>query len=328
MVASARNPIGLTLLVVLVLNTAFQLAIAGDIKKHVIERAHPEGIVALAFTANNRRLVSASSDGTIKTWDPEKYREETSFQVPAEKRHLLVLSPDGKTVASRSQNWRTVFLWDVQSGKQLSEFEGHPVSVQCMAFTPDGKTVACGSMDDEKVHLWSITAEPPRRSQTTQLPRSIPTFFLRFSADGKTLVAFGGGTCVSWSVEKGELLATTGGPPHTKSFSMTSDAEVMAMVGPSGIWLREWRVPNPSRSVFTDPSRLTAIAFSPDDKTLASTSFEGTVRLWDVATGKSSVIHTFGGRLSSVTFSPDGKLLATGTDRRDGVELALFRLRD
>src|SRR5207249_3042340 len=54
------------------------------------------------------------------------------------------------------------------------------------------------------------------------------------------------------------------------------------------------------------------VAFAPDGKTLASTSFDGTMKLWDVTTGKH--LRTFTGHRGAVygpAFSPDGKTLAT-----------------
>ena len=58
---------------------------------------------------------------------------------------------------------------------------------------------------------------------------------------------------------------------------------------------------------------VVAVAFSPDNKTLASASYDGTLKLWDMTTGKErATLGEYRGCLGCVAFSPDGKTLASG----------------
>jgi WD40 repeat protein len=63
------------------------------------------------------------------------------------------------------------------------------------------------------------------------------------------------------------------------------------------------------------PEGVDAVAFSPDGRLALTLSGDGTVKLWEVATGRE--LRTLAGHsVTSVAFSPNGRLALTGS--RDG----------
>ena len=59
------------------------------------------------------------------------------------------------------------------------------------------------------------------------------------------------------------------------------------------------------------PGKVNQVAFSRDGQVLVAAVDDGTVRLWESATGRSlATLHPAGGVVWAIAFSPDGRRLA------------------
>ena len=76
--------------------------------------------------------------------------------------------------------------------------------------------------------------------------------------------------------------------------------------GPDYRWI--WQSP----AAIPHKELVVSVSFSSDSKLLASASYDGTIKLWDVETGeKKAAFSEHTGKIQCVSFSPDGKLLAS-----------------
>ena len=95
------------------------------------------------------------------------------------------------------------------------------------------------------------------------------------------------------------------------------DGTRLAVASSIGIWIYDARTYQESTLLTGHTNSVWSLTFSPDGRTLASGSLDGTIRLWNVATGQSKQILTED-IVTKVVFSPDGKTLASITGRWEG----------
>jgi WD40 repeat protein len=160
---------------------------------------------------------------------------------------------------------------------QLALQVGPLAPITAVAFSPEGKTLALGSYG--QVVIWDMEKATPIKRLTNILGAVND---VRFSP-------------------KGEWLAIGGGQPSAKG-----DIRLVST--------RDWKLAATLRG---HDDVVFSLAFSPDGQTLASASFDHTLRLWNVAkhdqlrvfTHHSDFVH-------AVAWSRDGKFLATASKDR------------
>jgi WD40 repeat protein len=233
----------------------------------------------------------------------------------------LSFGPDGRTLVVWWRISGRVQLWDVREGKLLRQVTalglGHLDRKPRLLLSPDARTLAAG--DERVIRLWDAHTGRPTGEVLghVQAPDQ-----LAFSPDGRALTSFAApGDVYRWAV-------ATGKPLHRMVLRVTREADSACLLAPGGRHLCKTRGELPANRLVLFDARtgtsktlrdegvgLTAVAFSPDGRTLAAADNVRVVRLWDPATGKPPrrlELAKDTWRVSGLCLTPDGKRLATG----------------
>jgi WD40 repeat protein/predicted Ser/Thr protein kinase len=193
----------------------------------------------------------------------------------------LAFSPDGRTLAYNENQDGDIALYDIRARKTRERrLKGHRSQVVSLAFTPDGRILVSGSVD-RTLRLWNV-AECHEQAGFTNYPLAVA--LLRASPpDGKTLAftaTFGWQQVILQDTFTGTILRQLRGHQRT----------------------------------------LSDLKFSKDGSRLITGSWDGTVRVWDVASGtkepdcrpfQASLGEFSGGAGAALVLSPDGRHLLT-----------------
>ena len=279
---------------------------------------HGKHVDHLAFSPNGKTFATASYDGEIiHLWDANTGEHRlTLTALNMQYVKGLAFSPDGNTLASGSGDG-TIRFWDVDTGNEKHKFTGHSESVMSVAFNRNGNIIASGSTDGI-VRLWNADTEQYIKTLKTLNRFKDTTHSMLFGLEGKTLTCGTDDGIRLWDVHTGE---------HKKMFHMNDpfnpilrafspDGNTVASMVDDEKTISLWDVHTGKRkkTLTGHTNHLSCLVFGPDGKTLASASYKGTIRLWDVDTDKNKTLIGHNDWVSSLAFSPDGNTLTSGSD--------------
>jgi WD40 repeat protein len=219
-------------------------------------------------------------------------------------------SPDGRSLAT-TDGKTLVQVWDVDGGKEKATLRGHSQQVTALAFSAGGRIIAtadsgkpinlqdlatkgraaldrAAAESDKTIKVWDVETGHERLT----LRADIAPLAMEFSPDGRRLAVVGSGPIRREKITEENVRIHFGGKGAV------------------------WEIAT-GRVVFDVPGQkdqIVAVAFSPDGSRLATSSWDGTIKVVDASDGKE--LHHLGGHTSyvvSVAFSPDGRRLASGS---------------
>lgn len=116
-------------------------------------KGHANVISDLSFSADGKKLISASFDKTARIWDLASKSTLKALKGHTDVIYAATFSPDSKKAITGS-NDDTLKLWNVTRGRLIATLKGHDGDVRSVAFTPDGRYILSGS-EDNSIRMWS-----------------------------------------------------------------------------------------------------------------------------------------------------------------------------
>lgn len=230
--------------------------------------------------STNGDILAAAGDYFIKLWQINNFNEiMTLYGAGGLTITIIRFSPDGNILASGSAE-RTIRLWNINNGSLLQNLSGHTGTVWSLAFSPDGHTLASGGGGevqgsfDSFVRLWDVNSGT---SLKTYNANTILVWSLEYNKTGDRL---GCGTyegkILVWDTSSDTLTNKAQGE------RVSFDSNYTLIASSNGSIINLWNVLNSSKiiSFSSQTDAIYDISFSPINKTLISSSYDSSVKLW------------------------------------------------
>jgi WD40 repeat protein len=277
---------------------------------------HGGDVSRAGFSPDGRRIVTASQDTTVRTWEAATGQELQVLRGHEDWVWRAVFSPDGERIVSASQDG-TARLWDPASGEEIAVLEGHGGPVRTACFDGSGALIVTAS-DDGTARLWDGRSGEPLRvldGRRKGVREAV------FTPDGRRVVTGGiAGDVQVWDTATGDRLALLTG--HTAliwGVAVSPDGRLAATASKdqtARLW--DLTAADPSTALVATLQGHThevwSVNFSPDGEQVVTGSFDWTARVWDVHTGETvTALRPHTHSVYCASFSPDGRWVLTAS---------------
>jgi WD40 repeat protein len=284
------------------------------------------------FSPDGRWLAAANGAANVQVWDTTTYQHTVSLQGFPK----MVFSPDSSRLLAQEYSWTSIV--ETATGRKVAALGGVADTAGLLAATQDGKWLATGSRIVQGLKLWDTGTG--RQTRVLGSNYSMITA-AAFSPDGNTLAAGTfDGDIIFWRIPDGVEIRKVHHEGHVTALAFGPDGRWLASavnprdpregprdaraVVPIKVW--EGATGREAHVLAGHTGLVTALAFAPDGKTLASGggyngSNDGAILIWDLqAWRESRRLPGHAREVVSLAFSPDSRKLVSAGGYSDDVD--------
>jgi WD40 repeat protein len=267
---------------------------------------HTDTVNSLVLSADGRRVVSASDDGTLRVWDVLSGQCLKVLEGHTAPVCSIALSADGQRVVSGSKD-STLRVWDLQSGECQAVLEGHAGNVSSLVLSWDGHRVVSGS-SDSTLRIWDMATN--KCLMTIKGNDGFGGPIILF-ADGRHLLTSHDNSIKIFELETGQCVKDFERHiGYITSFVLSADGRIVisGSTNDSSVLIWDLEKGKYPKATFAHTKSVTSLVMSPVNDFSVSISRDKTLRVWDVKTGQClRVLEGHAESVNSLAISPDGR---------------------
>lgn len=247
----------------------------------IIQEANQATLQAVALSPNGAVLVTGSSEGRIRFWNPLTGQADGEpITAHSGTIQAITFNHDGTQFVSTAVNGE-VLLWDVAT-RQFESFEAHRGTVQAAVFSPDGQSIATVG-NDGRILWWDITSRTAREIEAF----GAEVLAVAFSHDGTRLAWAIESEIWVWDLRADALLYRLTGHTNNVSAIAFEEADRFLVSGGADRTVRIWNMFN--GTAFGQPLEQTgqvqAIKLLYGGRLIVSGDSAGEVAIWPIDGG-------------------------------------------
>lgn len=292
----------------------------------LVFRGHEKGINSCCFMDNDKKILSASDDRTLRIWNRKK---QTNTAVLSGHQHKITCcraTNDSKRLASTSWD-NHVIVWDTSTGKPLWKGYHDGIATTC-DFSCDGKLLVTGSDLDFCVKIWNVADGKLIKTMnyhknTVTCCRFSPQTY-RFCSTSLDLTSrvvdirnyrddIEPHVVLSFKGHNNVISCATFSSDDTRLCTGSWDKNLLLWDVNAGTYRKE----GPQILKNGHEGSISACRFSSDGSTLISSSYDQTVTVWDADHAyKKFSLQGHSGWVTDCDISKDGKYVLSAS--KDG----------